>query len=177
MPLLVKSTKERVVKLFIVVVLCFGFAFWCWYDVSYKYIGEEYQTDSKKALTRKSNQVLIPVMIVLGTVAVYFAKKAACLRIEADEQSGISINGQAPIPWDAIEDIDTSNLAKKGYLYIKYRKSPDELATLKLDEYNLDFFAELYTMIRAKLGLPELAGAQSEPLPTDSPDQSQKPSA
>lgn len=177
MVLLVRSTKERIVKLFIVVVICFGFAFWCWYDVTYKYIGEEYQTDSKKALTRKSNQVLIPIMIVLGSVAVHFARKAASLRIEADEQTGITINGQAPITWDAIEDIDTSVLAKKGYLYVKYRKSPDELVTLKLDEYNLDFFDELYAMIRTKLGLPELAGAQSESPPSDSPDQGETPSA
>jgi hypothetical protein len=66
MALIVKSTKERVVKLFIATVLCLGFAFWCWYDITYKYIGPEYTTDSKKAFTRKSNEVLIPVLIVFG---------------------------------------------------------------------------------------------------------------
>ena len=177
MALIVRSTRERVVKLFIVTVLCFGFAAWCWHDVTYKYIGDEYKTEPKKAFTRKSNVVLIPFLLVLGGVAVFFATKAARLRIEADEQTGITVNAQTPIAWDAIEDIDTSALAKKGYLYLKYRKSPDELATLKLDEYNLDFFDELYTMIRAKLGLPQQAGAQSESSPSDSPADSQEPSA
>ena len=171
MALIVKSTKERVVKLFIVTVLCLGFAAWCQYDALYKYVGEE------KAGKRRFNQGAVPVLVVLGIVALFYAIKAARFRIEADEQTGISINGRAAIAWEAIEDIDTSALAKKGYLYIKYRKSPDESATLKLDEYNLDFFDELYAMIRAKLGLPELAGAQSEPSPSDSPAEGEKPPA
>ncbi len=169
MALIVKSTKERVVKLFIVTVLCFGFAAWCQYDALYKYDGPE------KASKRRFNQGAVPVLIVLGGLVLFLAVRAVKLRIEADEQTGISINGRAAIAWEAIEDIDTSALAKKGYLYIKYRKSPDESATLKLDEYNLDFFDELYAMIRTKLGLPELAGAQSEPSASDSPADSEKP--
>ncbi len=175
MALIVKSTRERVVKLFIVTVLCFGFAAWCQYDALYKYDSEE------KASKRRFNQGAVPVLIVLGGLVLFLAVRAAKLRIEADEQTGISINGRAAIAWEAIEDIDTSALAKKGYLYIKYRKSPNESATLKLDEYNLDFFDELYAMIRAKLGLPQLAGAQSEPsapaASSDSPADNQKPPA
>ena len=174
MALIVKSTKERVVKLFIVTVLCLGFAAWCQYDALYKYVGEE------KAGKRRFNQGAVPVLIVLGGLVLFLAVRAAKLRIEADEQTGISINGRAAIAWEAIEDIDTSALAKKGYLYIKYRKSPDESATLKLDEYNLDFFDELYAMIRAKLGLPQQTSPQAEPssasLPQDSTSDEQNPS-
>ena len=177
MALIVKSTSERVVKLFIVTVLCLGFALWCWYDLTYKYIGKDYETQPDKIRTRKFNQGALPVMIILGGVALVFAVKAIRFRIEADEQSGLSVNGQTPIAWEAIEDIDTSSLAKKGYLYVKYRKSPNESATLKLDEYNLDFFDELYAMIRVKLGLPEQAEAQSESSANDSPGQGEQPSA
>ncbi len=169
MALIVKSTSERVVKLFIVTVLCLGFAVWCWHDAFYK--------ERMKESSRQFNLYAFPVMIVLGVVALVFAVKATRFRIEADEQSGISVNGQTPIAWEAIEDIDTSALAKKGYLYVKYRKSPNESDTLKLDEYNLDFFDELYTMIRAKLGLPEQAEAQSESSANDSPGQGEQPSA
>ncbi len=122
--------------------------------------------------SRQFNLYAAPVLALLGLVALFFAIKAARFRIEADEQTGISVNGQEPITWDQIESIDTSALAKKGYLYLKYRTSSAGSATLKLDEYNLDFFDELYTMIRAKLGLPQLADAQAEPssasLPPDS---------
>ena len=163
MALIVKSTRERVVKLFIVTLLCFGFAAWCQYDALYKYDGPE------KAGKRRFNQGAVPVLIVLGGFVLFLAVRAAKLRIEADEQTGISINGQEPIAWDQIENIDTSALAKKGYLYLKYRKSPDELVTLKLDEYNLDFFDELYAMIRAKLSLPTQ--------PADKPESSSSPDA
>lgn len=159
MALIVKSTRERVAKLFIGTVLCFGLAVWCWYDVTYKYVGEDYETGSK-AGTRKFNQTAIPVLAVLGGLVLFYAAKAARLRYEADEETGISINGRQPIPWDAIQDIDTSALAKKGYLFVKYRTGPDQSAILKLDEYNLDFFDELYAMIRTKLGLPETAKDQ-----------------
>ncbi|MCK4849889.1 MAG: hypothetical protein KAT11_00990 [Phycisphaerae bacterium] len=146
MALILKSTKERVVKLFIATVLCFGLLLWCLYDALYK--------ESMKESSRQFNLYAVPVLAVLGIIALFYAIRALRFRIEADEQTGISINGQAPIAWDQIEDIDTSALAKKGYLYIKYRTSSGESATLKLDEYNLDFFDELYAMIRAKLGLP-----------------------
>ena len=163
MALIVKSTRERLVKLFIVAVLCLGLAVWSWYDATYKYIGEEH------AGTRKFNQAAIPVLIILGALALVAAIKASRLRIEADEQTGISVSGQAPIAWQAIEDLDTSALAKKGYLYVKYRDANNELATLKLDEYNLDFFDELYTMIRSKLGLPATEPQKSDSDPTPPP--------
>ena len=159
MSLIVKSTRERVVKLSIATVLCLGFAAYCQYDASYKYTREE------QAGTRKFNQFAVPVLIVFGVFALFFAVKAARLRIEADEETGISVNGRPPIPWASITDIDTSILAKKGYLFLKYRDQQDREVTLKLDEFNLDYFDELYAMIRAKLGLP-----------ADSPDKSQ-PSA
>ncbi len=173
MALVIKSTKERIVKLFIATVLCFGLVPWCLYDALYK--------ESMKESSRQFNLYAVPVLIVLGMIALFYAIKAARFRIEADEQTGISINGRAAIAWDQIEDIDTSALAKKGYLYLKYRKPSGESATLKLDEYNLDFFDELYAIIRAKLGLPELAGAQSESppasLPPDSTSDEQNPNA
>ncbi len=166
MSLIVRSTRERVVKLSIAAILCLGLAAWCWYDLKYKYIGEEYTTDSEKAFTRKSNQVLGPGLALLGTVAIFFAIKAIRLRYEADEETGISVNGQPPIPWSVVTDIDTSVLAKKGYLFVKYRDPQDQEATLKLDEFNLDYFDELYAMIRSKLGLPSDSPAESESSPT-----------
>ena len=156
MALIVKSTKERVVKLFVVGILCLGLTAWCWYDAEYKYIGEEH------AGKRKFNQGAIPVLIILGALAMFGAVKASRLRIEADEQSGISVNGRSPIGWEAIEDIDASALSKKGYLYLKYRDGQNKLATLKLDEYNLDFFDELYAMIRSKLPASSADRAQDE---------------
>ena len=156
MALIVKSTRERVVKLFIATVLCFGLASWCWYDATYKYVGQE---DAKN---RKINTAAIPVFTVLGLAALVFAVKAARLRIESDEQAGISVNGRDPIAWDTIEEVDTSVLSKRGYLYVKYRDRENSSATLKLDEFNLDYFAELYAMIRAKLGLPESDGPQTD---------------
>jgi len=156
MALIVKSTRERVVKLFIGVILCLGLAIWCWYDARYKYTTEE------QAGSRRFNQYAAPVLVIFGALALFFAIKALRLRIEADEQTGLSINGQSPIAWNAIEDIDTSVLAKKGYLYVKYRDRQGQPAILKLDEFNLDYFDELYAMIRVKLGLPELAGSQTK---------------
>ena len=157
MALIVKSTRERVVKLFIATILCLGLSAWCWYDITYKYVGEEHDAN------RKFNTAAIPVLVVLGLIGLFYALKAARLRIEADEQTGISINGRPPITWDAIEDIDTSILAKRGYLFVKYRDPQDNLTTLKLDEFNLDYFAELYAMIRAKLGLPDESPDESPP--------------
>ncbi len=157
MALIVKSTRERLVKLYIVTVLCLGIAVWSWYDATYKYLGEEH------AGTRKFNQAAVPVLIILGGFALFAAIKASRLRIEADEQTGISVSGKAPIAWQAIEDLDTSALAKKGYLYVKYRDEKNELATLKLDENNLDFFDELYAMIRSKLGLPATDAEKTAP--------------
>ncbi len=153
--------------------LCFGLVAWCWYDAFYK--------ESMKESSRQFNLYAIPVLIVLGILALFYALKAARVRIEADEQTGISINGKEPIAWDAIEDIDTSALAKKGYLYLKYRKSSGESEIVKLDEYNLDFFDELYAMIRAKLGLPQQSGPQAESssasLPPDSTSDQQNSNA
>ena len=156
MALIINSTRERVVKLFIVTVLCFGLVPWCAYDAFVK----EGVTES----TRQFNLYAIPVLIVFGILALFYAIKAARVRIEADEQTGISINGKEPIAWDAIEDIDTSALAKKGYLYLKFRKPSGESEIVKLDEYNLDFFDELYAMIRTKLGTAQ----QGVPLSGDS---------
>ena len=163
MSLIVKSTRERVVKLSIATVLCFGFAAWCWYDVNYKYTSEEYKTDSKKIFTLKSNQVLVPALAILGAVALFFAIKVTRIRYEADEETGISINGRTPIPWASITDIDTSILAKKGFLFLKYRDQQDQEVTLKLDEFNLDYFDELYAMIRQKLSLPAETPDKSQP--------------
>ena len=123
MALIVKSTKERVVKLSIATVLCFGLAVWCWYDAFYK--------ESMKESSRLFNLYSIPVLIILAGVALFFTIRAARLRIEADEQIGISINGRAAIAWEKIEDIDTSELAKKGYLYLKYNDQQGRPATLK----------------------------------------------
>ncbi len=169
MALIVKSTKERIVKLFIATVLCFGLASWCWYDYSYK--------ESMKESSRQFNLYAVPVLAVLGIIALFYAIRALRFRIEADEQTGISINGRAPIAWNQIENIDTSVLAKKGYLYLKYRTSSDESATLKLDEYNLDFFDELYAMIRAKLGLPQQSGPQAESSPGPASGNGENPPA
>ena len=160
MSLIVKSTRERVVKMIIATVLCLGFAAYCQYDAWYKYTREEQTGD------RLFNQYAVPVLIVLGLVALFFAVKAVRFRIEADEEAGISLNGQEPISWSSITDIDTSILAKKGFLFVKYRDSQDSQVTLKLDAFNLDYFDELYAMIRTKLGLP-----------AESPDKSQPPSA
>ena len=167
MALIIKSTRERVVKLFIVTVLCFGLVPWCWYDAFYK--------ESMKESSRQFNRYAIPVLIVLGILAIFYAIKAARLRIEADEQTGISINGKEPIAWDAIEDIDTSALAKKGYLYLKYRKPSGESEIVKLDEYNLDFFDELYAMIRTKLALPQQSTPQTESPPSPASGDSESP--
>ena len=169
MALIIKSTRERVVKLFIVTVLCFGLVPWCWYDAFYK--------ESMKESSRQFNRYAIPVLIVLGILAIFYAIKAARLRIEADEQNGISINGKEPISWDAIEDIDTSALAKKGYLYLKHRKPSGESEIVKLDEYNLDFFDELYAMIRTKLALPQQSGPQTESSPDQTSGDSETPPA
>ena len=161
MALIVKSTRERVVKLFIATVLCLGLAAWCWYDAFYK--------ESMKESSRQFNLYAIPVLIVLAVVGLFYALKAARLRIKADEQTGISVNSRPPIPWDAIEDIDTSILAKRGYLFVKYRDPQNNSVTLKLDEFNLDYFDELYAMIRSKLGLP------AEPQPPDKSEPSPPP--
>ncbi|NIA06943.1 MAG: hypothetical protein GWP14_04760 [Actinobacteria bacterium] len=158
MSLIVKSTRERVVKLSIATVLCFGLAVWCWYDAFYK--------ESMKESSRQFNLYAVPVLIVLGGVALFFAIKAVRFRIEADDQTGLSINGQAPIPWSSITDIDTSILSKKGYLFVKYRDPQDREVSLKLDEFNLDYFDELYAMIRSKLSLPADSPVESESSPT-----------
>ena len=155
MSLIIRSTRERVVKLSIATVLCLGLAAWCSYDAFYK--------ESMKESSRLFNLYAIPVLIILGGVALFFAIKAVRLRIEADEQTGITINSQPPIPWSAITDIDTSILSKKGYLFVKYRDQQDREATLKLDEFNLDYFDELYAMIRSKLGLPADSPQKSQP--------------
>ncbi len=99
MALIVKSTRERVVKLFIVTVLCFGFAAWCQYDAKYKYVGEE------KASKRRFNQGAVPVLIVLGIVALFYGIKAARFRIEADEQTGPQVeSSSASLPQDSTSD-------------------------------------------------------------------------
>ena len=77
MALIVKSTRERVVKLFIATVLCLGLAAWCWYDAFYK--------ESMKESSRQFNLYAIPVLIVLAVVGLFYALKAARLRIKADE--------------------------------------------------------------------------------------------
>ena len=156
-----------ILTLFIVTVLCFGFVPWCLYDAFYK--------ETMKESDRLFNLYAAPILAVLGLVALFFAIKAARLRIQADEQTGISFNGKEPIPWDAIEDIDTSALAKKGYLYLKYRKSSGESETVKLDEYNLDFFDELYAMIRTKLALPQQSTPQTESPPSPASGESETP--
>ena len=155
MSLIIKSTRERVVKLLIATVLCLGLAAWCGYDAFYK--------ETMKESSRQFNLYAVPVLAILGLAALFFAVKAARLRIEADEETGISVNGQPPIPWASITDIDTSILAKKGYLFLKYRDQQDREATLKLDEFNLDYFDELYAMIRSKLGLPADSPQKSQP--------------
>lgn len=154
MSLIVKSTRERVVKMAIATVLCFGLGAWCAYDAFYK--------EGMKESSRQFNLYAIPVLIIFGLLALAAAVKAAKYRIEADEQTGIIINGKPPIPWSAISDIDTSILAKKGYLFVKYRDGQDSETTLKLDAFNLDFFDELYAMIRAKLNLPEESSDESQ---------------
>ena len=156
MSLIIKSTRERVAKLSIATILCFGLAAWCAYDAFYK--------ESMAESSRLFNLYAAPVLIVLGLVALFFAVKAVRLRIEADEETGIVLNGKPPIPWSAITDIDTSILAKKGYLFVKYRDGQGSEVTLKLDAFNLDFFDELYAMIRAKLGLP--ADSTEKPQPS-----------
>ena len=161
MSLIVKSTRERVVKMAIATVLCLGLAAWGAYDYLYK--------EGMKESSRLFNLYAIPVLIVLGLIALRSAVRATRYRIEADEQNGIIINGKPPIPWSAITDIDTSILAKKGYLFVKYSHEDSE-TTLKLDAFNLDFFDELYAMIREKQGLPAESSAQAT-------DESPPPSA
>lgn len=154
MAVIVRTTRRRVAELSIITVLCFGLIPWCFYDAFYKMNMSE--------SSKQFNLYAMPVLAIFGLLALRSAVKAFRLRIEADEQTGISLNGKPPIPWDAIE-VDAGALAKNGYLYINYKGPRGQPARFTLDEFRLDYFDELYTMIRNKLSLPDESARKSKP--------------
>ena len=166
MAITVKTTKTRLAQLLFMIILCWGFAPYCQWDALKTY-DRETQFD-KWAF----NQGAVPILVVLGVFAIRATIKAFKLRITGDEQTGITVNDKPPIPWDGMK-IDASILAKKGYLYVHYQDPQGQDARLTLDEFRLDYFDELYAMIRSKLGLPDESGRDSEetsePPPPDSP--------
>ncbi len=168
MAITVKTTKTRLAQLLFMTILCWGFAPYCQYDASCKY---DKETQFDKWIF---NQAAVPILVVLGVFAIRATVRASKLRITGDEQTGITVNDKLPIhiPWEGMK-IDASILAKKGYLYVHYKDPEGQDARLTLDEFRLDYFDELYAMIRSKLGLPDESGRDSEetsePPPPDSP--------
>lgn len=165
MTVIVKTTKTRLAQLLFMTILCWGFAPYCQYDASYKY---DRETQFDKWVF---NQGAVPVLVILGVFAIRATVKAFKLRIVADEQTGITINNKPPIPWDGMK-IDASILAKKGYLHLHYKDPDGNDARQTLDEFRLDYFDELYAMIRAKLGLPDESARESKDTPDTSPPES-----
>jgi hypothetical protein len=99
----------------------------------------------------------------LGLLAVYLfwvVLKVRRTRLELDDR-GLVYDSVGPIPWEAMQSLDSSRFSKKGYVDLHY-DGQGVSRKLRLDEYHLEAFDQVIDAICARKSF-------ENPLPVDEP--------
>jgi hypothetical protein len=146
----VSKYKKSNLKIYIVV--CVVIAAWCMYDGYFntKFINEHLSPEGRPqgwlAVNRHAPYYLLGAAIVL---AVYFwAIKDR--KLVADENA-FCLSDDEVIKYDAIESIDKTNFAKKGYFVITYKDERGKAVTKELNDRNWDHLAPLLDHLVSKI--------------------------
>jgi hypothetical protein len=144
----VSKYKKSNFKIYIIV--CIGLAVWFAYD---GYLNEDFKSkhapdgkpDSTYVFNRHAPFYLCGAAIVLA--AYFWAIKDR--KLVADE-SEIRI-GEDTIKYDAIESIDKTNFAAKGYFVIAYKDEQGRPSHKELSDRNWDHLAAVLDHLVAKI--------------------------
>ena len=132
--------------------VCVAIAIWFTYDGHFNqgfiknHTNNDGKADSTLAFNRHAPYYLGGAAIVL---AVYFwAIKDR--KLVADENA-FCLSDDEVIKYDAIESIDKTNFAKKGYFVITYKDERGKVVTKELNDQNWDHLAPLLDHLVSKI--------------------------
>ena len=147
-----RATKDPSVRRFILAAILLGLGVYCFVDhyVLGKYpYPEKGASDINKYATYLLNHygpfVFIPPGIVLAVWGVLMLGR----RLVAD-QEGIGYVGKQKVPWTSVRSLDTTKLADKGILGLRYDADGAD-RTLVLDSWKLQNFRELVKLVEQKV--------------------------
>jgi len=144
-----RAAKDPAVRLFIFAAMLIGIGFWFFLDA---YVWKKYPAEGieniNDAFTYYLNHIGGIAFPILGLIPLVWGMIFLRRRLIADEE-GIGYAGGQKIPWSEIRALDSSKLASKGILYLKY-DSGGKQGTLKLDSWKLQGFRELVALVESK---------------------------
>jgi len=139
-----RATKDPAVRLFIIAAMLIGMGIWCLTDRR-----ERPEAWDTKHINEVSGYLLNnwgPFLFLPGgLVAAYWAIRFLRRVLIADGE-GVGYTGNDRIPWDRIEKIDATELAK-GFLRIEHGDGE----VLTLDSWKLQNFRDLVALIETRV--------------------------
>jgi hypothetical protein len=146
----VSKYKKSNFKIYIVI--CLGLGAWFAYD-GYLNKGfiEKHTVNEKPDDTLRINQkVAPPVLLGLAVVLIAYFWAIKDRKIVADD-SELRLSDDEVIKYDAIESIDKTRFAAKGYFVIAYKDERGKTAHKELNDRNWDHLAAILDHLAAKI--------------------------
>jgi hypothetical protein len=146
----VSKFKKNNFKIYIVI--CLGLAIWCVYDGFFNddWIAEHTDADGNPkaylVFNRKAPPFFAGGAVLLGVYLFLVRDK----KVIADENELI-ISNREKISYDAIEKIDKTHFAKKGFFVITYKREGGGEARRKLSDRTYDNLAAVLDELVAKI--------------------------
>ncbi|MHC4418913.1 MAG: hypothetical protein ACYSU6_10055 [Planctomycetota bacterium] len=136
----------------IYIVICLGLASWCAYDGFFNdgWIEEHTDADGNPeaylVFNRKAPAFFVGAAVLFGVYLFLVRDK----KVMADENELI-ISNREKISYDAIEKIDKTHFAKKGFFVITYKREDGGEARRKLSDKTYDNLADVLDELVAKI--------------------------
>ena len=144
------ASKDPAVRLFIVAGMLIVAGVYCFVD---HFIMGKYQYPDPYELNAYLkylfNHYGVFVFLPPGVIALIWGIILLRRKLLADED-GIGYAGKEKIPWAAVRSLDSSDLADKGILRLRYEADGQEM-TLKLDKWKLQNFRSLVLLLEKKV--------------------------
>lgn len=138
------AARDPAVRCFIGAAILIAGGLWCFVDGYVRGLPKETETINDKA-TWYLNHVGGIVLPLAGLVPLAFGVVALRRKLVADEE-GIGYVGKEKVAWTAVRSLDTTKLADKGILKLKYDSGGRD-KTLVLDSWKLRNFRELVLLV------------------------------
>jgi hypothetical protein len=135
----------------IYILICLGLAVWFAYD---GYLSEDFK--SKHAPEGKPDSTYVfnrHAPFYLGGAAVVLAAYFWSIKdkkLVADENE-LRLSDDEAVKYDAIEAIDKTHFAKRGYFVITYKSGQDKIVTRELNDRNWDNLAAVLDHLVSKM--------------------------
>ncbi len=142
------AAKDPAVRLFIFAAMLIAAGVWCFVDGYVRGLPAKHETINEIA-TFYFNHVGGILFPLAGLAFLVWGIVFLRRRLLADEE-GIGYVGKEKIPWSAFSSVDSSKLASKGVLRLRY-ESGGLQGTLVLDGWKLQNYRQLVTLVDQKV--------------------------